>query len=252
VRALRTRRREAALRVLLLVTAADLLFVVAFRMQQGTEYKFVFTAAAPLAAVALLGLEAALARTDARPLARRALLATSALYLAGPTLLFLAGALASGHFREAPLALDGRTFTRVANAEFDGLLGKVRRELPPDTVVVAALAGSEKSPNNDAFLPAAIAARDLYLVDDRELTRRLAPFDERADVVRRLFRGVQVAAATAALKQLHRPVALLLTQLVEVDFAPIPPRAGASSTTATASCCSTSRRGPDFADGFAE
>jgi hypothetical protein len=210
--ALWRRRRDAATLALLLAGAANVPLVLAVRMQQGTEYKFLYTGAIALAPVALLGLDGVLARLG--PASRRLLLAASALYFAGPTAVFLAGALTSGHFKEEALALHGRTVTPLPTRPADEALEIVRRELPADTILVADTVASDKSPNNDAFEPAALAARDLYLADDRELTRRLAAFDERARIVECLLGSHDVAAATEALKPLHRPVALLLTPYV--------------------------------------
>ena len=210
--ALWRRRRDGAIWTLLLAGAANLPLVLAVRMQQGTEYKFLFAAAIALAPVALLGLEMLLSRVG--PASRRFVLVASALYFAGPTAVFLTGALTSSHFKEEAIALHGRTVTPLPTRPADELLVLVRRELPPDTLLVTDLVASEKSPNNEAFAPAALAARDLYLADDRELTRRLAPFDERAKIVESLLGSSDVAAATAALRSLHRPVALLLTPYV--------------------------------------
>jgi hypothetical protein len=216
------RWRDPAVRLLLVAAAADLALVVAIRMVQGTEYKFLFAAAVPVALLALIGLEATLARAHARPRRRNALLAAIALIFAGPTVVFLVGALASGHFHQEALALHGRTFTRLPAQPLEALLERVRRELPADTLLVADSAVSEKSPNNDAFAPAAIAARDLYRIDDRELTRPLRSFHERSNVTTDLLNGSDVEAATAAIRLLHRPVALLFTSALRPDFRPIP------------------------------
>lgn len=206
------RRRDAAMQVLLAACVVNLLLVLSVRMQQRTEYKFLYTTAIALAPIALLGLDALLAR--ASPPARRLLLAVSSLYLAGPTAVFLIGALTSGHFKEEALALHGRSVTRVPARPIDAALEKVRSELPPDTILVADLIPGDKSPNNDAFAPAALTARDLWLADDRELTRRSESFDARARILESLLSGADVAAATEALRSLRRPVALLLTPFV--------------------------------------
>lgn len=206
------RRRDAAIQVVLAACGVNLLLVLTVRMQQGTEYKFLYTTAVALAPLAILGLDGGIARV--RSSLRRFLLGASALYLAGPTAVFLIGALTSGHFQEKTLVLHGRTVTRVQPRPVDAALERIRRELPPDTILVADLIPGEKSPNNEAFAPAALTARDLYLADDRELTRRLDAFDARAKILENLLSGTDVAAATDTLRSLHRPIALLLSPFV--------------------------------------
>lgn len=184
------------------------LLAICLRMQQNTQYKFIYGLCLFAALFSVQGWVWLRKRFLSRPLWRRTAVVAACTICLHVPVLFVIGAVTSSMYDDASVRVVGRDLVRTDDPARMECLAWVRDETSPDAALVLPLIEDDRSPSNVGFRDPAIARRSAFLVYDVYHSKRFKQYEDRSEGVRLLYQHGRSYRAAEAIGRLvpDRPV----------------------------------------------